>query len=296
MLENIARRYLSPSLARLAKRFAVHPRYAIQARACRDGFRRFGDRYPQPVLFIAGLPKSGTTWLKKMISAYPGFHELLIPDVASYELVTGGSHDYDLPSDMFRRFEHMLVVTKMHVHGSPHNVELLRQAGVHYVILYRDLRDVAVSHYFYVRRTPWHPEYPLYAPLAVGEALVLFAKRTLLPYVAWVRSWRDNGDSELGLVLRYEDLLADTLAAMRRVSHHFGLDDSPDVLGRVVASQSFEALAGGRQRGEQSSESFFRKGVAGDWRNHFPPAVRELYKHLIGAFLVEVGYEQDLAW
>ncbi len=32
-------------------------------------------------------------------------------------------------------------------------------ADVKYVIMYRDLRDVAVSHYYYAKQTPWHPEY-----------------------------------------------------------------------------------------------------------------------------------------
>lgn len=60
-LEMFARRALPPTAARLAKRFAVWPRYWLQARACRRGYERFGERYPQTVLFIAGLPKSGTT-------------------------------------------------------------------------------------------------------------------------------------------------------------------------------------------------------------------------------------------
>ena len=103
-LENLTRRYLPPSGARLAKRLTVGARYRAQASACREGFQTYADRYPQKVLFVAGLPKSGTTWVEKMLSSFPGFHELLIPDVATHELSTGGSHDYELPDDMFDRF------------------------------------------------------------------------------------------------------------------------------------------------------------------------------------------------
>jgi hypothetical protein len=295
-LEHLASSYLPPPFARVAKRTGVHVRYRLQVRDCRDGFRQFGDRYPQKVLFIAGLPKSGTTWLEKMLASYPGFHELLIPDVAAYELSTGGSHDYDLPAHMFSRFKDMLVVTKMHVHGSPRNVELLRDAGVKYVVLYRDLRDVAVSYFFYVRQTPWHPEYPVYTDLSVQEGLAVFADRTLVAYADWVRSWHQNRDPATGLVLRYEQMLSDPVATMTCVAEHFGLDRSPKTVDRIVEAHSFQRLSGGRDQGQASDRSFFRKGITGDWKNHFTPELEETYKRLIGDFLIEFGYETDYAW
>lgn len=295
-LESLARRFLPPAAARLAKRLAVYPRYRAQAAACRRGYRAFGDRYPQRVLFVAGLPKSGTTWLEKMISSFPGFHELLIPDVARWELSRGGSHDYELPADMFERFDGMLVLTKMHVHGSAHNVEVLRRAGVRYAVLFRDLRDVAVSNFFYVRQTPWHPEHPHYAGLGVQEGLEVFARRTLPQYAQWVRSWHERRDPQRSIELRYEQMLADPVGALTRVNDLFQLGASPELVRSIVERHSFRRLSRGREQGEQSESSFFRKGVAGDWVNHFTPALRETYKRVIGDFLVEFGYEKDLAW
>jgi hypothetical protein len=295
-LERLTRSSLSPSLARKAKRVAVYLRYAAQTRACRDGYRRYGSRYPQKVLFIAGLPKSGTTLLKRMISSYPGFHDLLIPDVARYEFASGGGLDYELPFDMFRRFKDMLVVTKMHVHGSPHNVEVLRSAGVKYVVLYRDLRDVAVSHYFYVRQTPWHPDHPAYAKLSITEALVAFANRSLLPHAEWVRSWHSNRDPKMSLELRYEEFVSDTVAVIKRVGDHFDLDSSLETVQEIVSANSFKKLSGGRVPGQQDETSFFRKGVSGDWVNFFTPETKAIYKSLIGQFLIEFGYENSDSW
>jgi Sulfotransferase domain len=279
-LESLGRRLPAP-VARTTKRVAVYPRYLIQTRACRRGFREFGDRYPQKVLFIAGLPKSGTTWLERMVASYPGFHEVTIPTAYRYELATGGTHDYELPERMFSRFKDMLVVTKMHVHGSPHNAGLIREAGVRCVVLYRDLRDVAVSHVFYVRRTPWHPEYPLYSERSTHEGLSLFAARTLSPFVEWVRSWRANA-GDIGLFVTYEDLLSDTVGVMSRVAGHFELDASVETVSAVVARHSFEAMSGGRTRGHQDDASFFRKGVSGDWRNYFTPELTEVFNDRIG--------------
>lgn len=288
--------FLPAPVARVAKRVGVYPRYLLQAYACRQGYRRFGDRYPQKLLFIAGLPKSGTTWLEKMAASYSGFHNLLIPDVSAYEMATGASHDYDLPADMFSRFDEMLVITKMHVHGSVHNASLLHAAGLNYVILYRDLRDVALSHYYYVRQTRWHPDYRTYSTLSLSDGLTAFSDRLLLPFAEWVRSWHANRDPERGLVVRYEDLVADTPVVLARIAGHFELDSSHDTMDRIVEEHRFDRLSRGRHQGEESQKSFFRKGVAGDWRNHFTPRLKEIYKNKIGKFLIDFGYEQDDLW
>ncbi len=47
---------------------------------------------------------------------------------------------------------------------------------------------------------------------------------------------------------------------------------------------------------QASDSSFFRKGVAGDWRNQFTPELKDLYRERIGDFLIEVRDEEDHAW
>lgn len=295
-LESLTRTYLSPPAARIAKYVAVYPRYLLQAQACRRGYRQYGHRYPQKVLFIAGLPKSGTTWLEKMLTSYPGFEKLLIPDVTAYELRAGGSHDYDMPPTMFKRFQEMLVCAKMYGHGSPHNIDVLRRAGVHYVILYRDIRDVAVSHIFYVQQTPWHPEYPIYGTLPIQEGLAVFADLLLRAYARWVRSWLVHRDPDKSIVVRYEDLRANPFDWMTTIAQHFELDSTPETIRHIIEANSFQKLSKGRRQGEEDTRSFFRKGVSGDWKNHFTPALKKLYKERAGDIFVELGYEQDQNW
>lgn len=295
-LENLTKACLPPSGARLAKRMSVGVRYRSQLAACRQGYEQFGDRYPQTTLFVAGLPKSGTTWLEKMLGSYDGFHELMIPEVARHEMQTGGSHDYDLPEDLFTRFDDALVLTKMHVHGSLHNTRLLKQSNMRYVVLYRDLRDVAVSSYFYVRNTPWHPEHGLYKDVDIHAGLREFSKKTLPAYADWVRSWHENRDPDNSVIVRYEDLLEDDAGVLRRIAKLFELDDSDETIERITAANSFGAMSGGRSKGESNQSAFARKGVAGDWVNHFDDELKELYKEIIGSFLIDFGYEQSLDW
>ncbi|MCS3697432.1 hypothetical protein GGP73_002135 [Salinibacter ruber] len=164
------------------------------------------------------------------------------------------------------------------------------------MVLYRDLRDVAVSHYFYVRRTPWHPEYEDYRGLDVEEGLLHFG-RTLLPeFVDWMRSWRERREPQQSIELRYEDLLDDAVGEFRHVASHFGLDASPATIERIVTEHRFATMSNGRSRGEQDEQSFARKGVAGDWQNHFTDAAKELFKTHAGQALIDFGYESDIHW
>jgi hypothetical protein len=295
-LESFVRTNVPPWAARLGKRVINRPRYRTQLRAARETFRQFGANYPHPVLFVAGLPKSGTTWLESMLASFPGYQDVMIPEAVAYEQSHGGSHDYDIPSDMFDRLQHALVIAKMHVHGSPHNVDVLRKAGVPYLVMYRDLRDVAVSYVFYVRRTPWHPEHPHYRSLSPAQGLDRFADTMLMPYVDWVRSWNANRDIEKSMELRYEDLLASPGDRMMAVAAHFGLTPSPQALERIIEKNSFQKQSAGRAGEQQKDRSFFRKGVAGDWRNHLEGELKSTYKRALGTFLVEFGYEQDESW
>lgn len=295
-LKSTAQSYLPPWMSRPLRKWTVRARSRQQRDACRRAYEAHGERYPHSVLFVAGLPKSGTTWMERMLSSYPGYREMMIPEAIEYEVEHRGSHDFDLPSNLFDRLEKTLAVLKLHVYGSAHNAQVLQEAEVPYLIMYRDLRDVAVSHVFYVQRTPWHPEQPEYDALSIEEGLRHFGETLLPEFVAWIRSWHANRDPGKSLVVRYEDLLADTTATFREVARLFDLPDDPDTIESIVEAHRFENLSGGRDPGDDEEDSFFRKGVSGDWKNHFTPELKALYKEKAGAALIEFGYEPDLDW
>jgi len=109
-------------------------------------------------------------------------------------------------------------------------------------------------------------------------------------------SWRENRDPEQSIELRYEDLLANTIGEFRRVASHFSLDTSPSMIENIVEEHSFESMSDGRTRGEQDSDSFVRKGVAGDWKQHFTPDLKDRFKKHAGQVLVDFGYETNQSW
>ena len=77
--------------------------------------------------------------------------------------------------------------------------------------------------------------------------------------------------------IRYEDLLSNFDSEIHKVLEFIGANCSDENIDSCRNSGSFERLSG-RERGQEDPNSFFRKGVAEDWRN-------SLDKESITAFL-----------
>jgi hypothetical protein len=281
---NLLRKMPQP-VSRLVRDMLVYPRYWAHARKCREGYRRYGDQYKNPILFVMGIPKSGSTWLEKMISTYPGYSELLIP-----EATLAGEGVFHLPEDTFTRMNNMLVLMKMHIWGDEHNVGVLDRSNIPYVILYRDFRDVCISHYHYVRITPWHYSHKQVMQMSLSDYIDLFREEALTDFCKWVDLWDQNRDRERSLLVRYEDLLDDPHGSLRRILDLYELPATDERINEMVEKNSFTRLSGGRERGEEVKSSFFRKGKAGDWKNHFTAEQAAAYEEVAGEWFERHGY------
>jgi hypothetical protein len=70
------------------------------------------------------------------------------------------------------------------------------------------------------------------------------------------------------------------------------IEDVPSIVDR----HRFSRKAGGRERGVEDAHNHYRKGVAGDWRNHFEPVHVEYFKRNYNDLLLRLGYETDPRW
>ena len=95
--------------------------------------------------------------------------------------------------------------------------------------------------------------------------------------------------------VRYEDLLERPEEEVKRLLEFLGADADEQTVSQCVSAASFEKLAGGRKRGEEAA-SFFRKGIAGDWKNVFTEQDKQDFKAVAGDLLIELGYEEDSNW
>src|SRR5919199_2862161 len=95
------------------------------------------------------------------------------------------------------------------------------------------------------------------------------------------------------LEIRYEDLLRDPPNTLRRIFELLHARRGDAVVERCIRASQFER-ASKRRQGEEDPNSFFRKGVAGDWRDVFTERDREIYEKLAGDRLIEMGYKKPI--
>jgi len=96
--------------------------------------------------------------------------------------------------------------------------------------------------------------------------------------------------------VRYEALLERPAEEIGRLLRFLGADDGEETVRRCIETTSFERLSKGRKRGEEDSLAFYRKGVAGDWKNVFTERDKQIFKEAAGELLIELGYERDDDW
>jgi hypothetical protein len=114
------------------------------------------------------------------------------------------------------------------------------------------------------------------------------------PWHQHVASWREAGNQVV--FVRYEDLLADTRAALTGVfTAYLGAEPQADLIALAVDRCAFERQTG-RKPGVEDRKNFARKGIAGDWRNHFSADARREFHRKAGEVLIALGYATDDAW
>jgi len=161
----------------------------------------------------------------------------------------------------------------------------------------RDPRDIVVSWYFSSARShPTRSNPSLQrtrdhlATLSEEEGLI-FTIRRLADYGLFhaLRSWGDAALEGL-LLLRYEDLIgAEAERWWARLLDHCDVVLEPQDRRALLARYSFQRLSG-REPGQEDPGSKLRKGIAGDWRNHFTPAVHEVFVEVTSDLTTRIGY------
>lgn len=185
--------------------------------------------------------------------------------------------------------------------------------GYRILQLIRDPRDVLVSRFYH--------DLAHVNPGMIG----VFARRgrdgTLMQRDDWVSAYfgarrdelleyyADFDDARLStdvrLIVRYEDLLADAPAVMLRAASFVGVAPALREGGFDLSAHcdrfAFERVTAGdaaqvdAATGERRN-SFLRSGKSGDWRNYFDRGLVEVLGRGFAELLVTLGYEPDSGW
>jgi len=165
------------------------------------------------------------------------------------------------------------------------------------IVIVRDPRDIAPSLANHIR-------FGIDEAIAfMNDARACFSGRVdrahlqlrqrLLTWTAHVTSWLGQTDIPVHLV-RYEDLQDDPVATLRAVLGFAQYSASTAAIERAVRLSGFERIAAlERQSGFREAPSqrrFFRRGMAGAWRDELTPAQAARIEEDHAAMMQRLGY------
>jgi|SRR5580658_588822 hypothetical protein len=276
------------------------------------------------LFFIGGAAKSGTTWLQLLLDRHPAisckgeghFPSFLLPALMNAileynELIARKNRTVfgELPGGYPQLGQEQiayLLTTAIELQLSapasdpairvigektPDNVRFFPQLqavfpSAKFIQIVRDGRDCAVSGWFHNLRTA--PDW-LRENFASMEAYIT---RTAGDWAENVGAGTRFGAArpQSYLAIRYEDLVAEPVPVLARVLNFLGVSADLEILDLCLDAGAFETLSGGRRPGEEDRNSFFRKGVSGDWRNYFTAETSRRFEAAAGEWLERYGY------
>jgi hypothetical protein len=255
---------------------ARSPSYTVH-----DGFRmpmgfpivgfESGQRY-EPAsgdIFVASYPKCGTTWTQYIVYLLENDGRALAPGQSLNDVFP---HLEEVGEEAVRALpERRLIKTHLPFARTPWS------AQAKYLYVARNPFDCAVSFYHHTRGFVRHYDFADGSWDAFFECFVLGEVDFGDYFDNLLSWWAHRADSNV-LFLTYEEMLAARTPAVESIARFLGGRAAEIVrdlrrLDDVVRDSDFEHMR--RDQGRWSSErpanmpAFVRKGVVGDWRNHF---------------------------
>lgn len=243
--------------------------------------------YPDDT-FVVSYPRSGNTWTRFLIA------NLVNPDESvSFKNIERLIPDTSSQSNRALKRTPRPRIIKTHQYFDH------RYGRIIYIV--RDPRDVALSYYDFQRKyRQIADDYPLesYVNDFVDGKLISADWGTWEENVAsWIST---RGHSSKFLLLRYEDMIADTTRELARIARHLGIDPSPERLRSAIERSSADRMREMERREEnewvatkkhRKDIPFVRVARAGGWRTQLPESCIARIESAWGGLMMRVGYE-----
>ncbi len=236
-------------------------------------------------VFIVSYPKSGNTWTRFLIgnAIYTDVPldfinvEKLVPDIYLH------TDSYLLQIEKPR-------ILKSHEYFHP------KYKKVVYIV--RDPRDVLVSYYHHlIKCRRIDSSYPL------EKFAAQFISGEFDSYGSWyenVAGWiRVKKPGKELLLVRYEDMLADTMRELERIIVFLGIERNFDHISAAINRSSKESMQELERKQADQWETtkgtnlnlpFVREGKAGTWEGYLPVLVTDMIEDAWGDVMQELGY------
>jgi sulfotransferase family protein len=254
-----------------------------------------------PIVLNISFPKSGTNLMVQVLEGFSKVAPFVYPVLAQFGAfdARSGAQRTEQDASDFLHSLHPGYLAKCHLPAWPAVVEQVSTRRFLPYFIYRDPRDVAVSHVFYVMELAEHHHLHAYYNRRLNTfderlmASILGAEDTgsefpnvaerFAPYADWL-------DCPQVLSLRYEQFVDDRRGTLSSVADHFvGRVDTLKV-GKAELVDALESSI------DPKRSHTFRSGKTGEWRRYFTEEHKLAFKDVAADLLIRLGYEQDSNW
>jgi len=236
-----------------------------------------------PSIFHVTHWKAGSQWVSSVLKFAVG--ERLIHPRAGVEGPLGGA------------FEKGKIYSPVYASRAQFQAVVPDDPAHRVFVVIRDPRDTLISWYFSLMYSHGAAEPTVQESrdelraLNKTEGLALMIGRQMQEVARIQRDWIGAGVK----VFRYEELVANQQETFRQIFAFCQLP-TPALRRRwIVLRHGFKVLTWSRL-GRESAKSHLRKGLPGDWKNHFCDDLKKLFKAQYGETLALAGYEKDDSW
>jgi len=252
-----------------------------------------------PTLLGISFPKSGTHLLDQILLGFSNvapFSKRVHSFYAEYEGESGAKRSPEQALawlDSLRPCD----IASAHLFARPDAVKRVCSPAFVPYFIFRDPRDVVVSHVFYVtdmEARHVHHEYYRSLPdfnarlkvsiLGRPDTNIEFPNITdrFAPYLGWL-------DHPEVLSIHFEDLILDRDATLTRIMNHLLSRASLPTPRRMILDALETSI-------NPKKSPTFRSGKTGEWRKYFTDEHRKIFKEVAGDLLIKLGYEKDGNW
>ena len=289
----------------------------LRARLLRGGTETGGVE-PEKVVWIFGSGRSGSTWLSSMMGEIEGhtlwgepwvgalfgnyyYREVDQRKHKAPQFILGRHRDswlrsiryfiLDMAGTIFPALsedDYLVIKEPNGSIGAPLMMEALPESRM--ILLARDPRDVIASSMDARREGGWNYErnkklYLEGRKVSSSDDPNAFAAGRAKRYLEGMGKAKEAYDAHKGkkVLVRYEELRADTLGTMKRMYSGLGIPVDEGELARVVDKHAWENIPED-QKGEGK---FYRKAKPGSWREDLTPEQAEAIERITAPLMKE---------
>ncbi len=252
-----------------------------------------------PILLGISFPKSGTHLLDQILlgfSRVAPFSRRIHSFYAEYEGESGGKRE---PGQALTWLDslHSRDIASAHLFARPEAISRVTSSAFVPYFIFRDPRDVVVSHVFYVTNIEArHVHHDYYDSLPDFDSRLNISilgrpdinvefpdiAGRFAPYLGWL-------EQPSVMKIHFEDLVNDRAATLTCIMDHF-LARVPLHAPRQLILESLESSI------NPSKSPTFRSGKTDEWKKYFTPEHKKIFKDVAGDLLIELGYEKNNDW